>query len=295
MSLEREVRSLTLRNEELSRERDKEEGEIKKNGERNRSSSSSSNKKALVAVEEQLKEIEQVDSADSYSLTKDPFICRGVMKALVCENQILREKLKGHEEDKATMRALESDMNDLLVCLGQETAKVQALTPFAEKMGQDVESLFRASIDTKVVDPLEGTGETSTLLSQQHSHDNDSSSASSEEEISTRMATDNDDDSKTGLEEFLPEEEKVVDLDLGYVSLSQQESTGQLGLGKSGENPALINEEIKEKNKISPTYSEFGERSGSWSVGNDWNQVEGEQSDESDAEDAEEKKQKKIC
>ena len=34
-------------------------------------------------------------------------------------------------------------MNDLLVCLGQESAKVQALVPYAEGAGQDVETLLQ--------------------------------------------------------------------------------------------------------------------------------------------------------
>ena len=98
---------------------------------------------------EEVKERTLATSEDTYSLAQDPYIVRGVMKALVCENTMIREKMKTLEEDMSRLKAeddelksqldtVQSDMNDLLVCLGQESAKVQALLPVAKaQLGED--------------------------------------------------------------------------------------------------------------------------------------------------------------
>ena len=57
------------------------------------------------------------------------------------EAEALREKLGDQEEAYVS---LSNDMNDLLVCLGQESAKVQALTPLADKSGADVDAVLAA-------------------------------------------------------------------------------------------------------------------------------------------------------
>ena len=163
------------------------------------------------------------------------------------------------------MHALESDMNDLLVCLGQETAKVQALTPYAEKLGQDVESLFRASIEA---DPIEGTGETV---------DHETINAGLEEEL--------------------------VDLDLlGHATFSQEESTGQLGLG---ERETEASED--EKKTVIVENDRALEDLASWPADDGWNQEEideehekeeeeeEEEEEESDEDSEERKPQKKLC
>ena len=58
---------------------------------------------------------------------------------LLLENYRLQESIKEKDEE---VDGLQSDMNDLLVCLGQESAKVKALIPFAEQLGQDVDTLL---------------------------------------------------------------------------------------------------------------------------------------------------------
>ena len=58
---------------------------------------------------------------------------------LLLENYRLQESLR---EKDGELTSLQSDMNDLLVCLGQESAKVQALVPFAEQAGEDVDTLL---------------------------------------------------------------------------------------------------------------------------------------------------------
>ena len=59
---------------------------------------------------------------------------------LLLENYRLQESLREKDEE---LKDIQSDMNDLLVCLGQESAKVQALVPYAEGAGQDVETLLQ--------------------------------------------------------------------------------------------------------------------------------------------------------
>ena len=59
---------------------------------------------------------------------------------LLLENYRLQESLRQKDEE---LKDIQSDMNDLLVCLGQESAKVQALVPYAEGAGQDVETLLQ--------------------------------------------------------------------------------------------------------------------------------------------------------
>ena len=58
---------------------------------------------------------------------------------LVLENYRLQTSLR--EQQDAVVQ-MQSDMNDLLVCLGQESAKVQALVPFAQACGEDVDALL---------------------------------------------------------------------------------------------------------------------------------------------------------
>ena len=83
MCLEREVRSLTVRNEDLAREKEmiqnKNKNEPSSNGTSN-STSPSHFGDTTPSFEKELRKITETGSAESYSLTNDPFICRGVMK-----------------------------------------------------------------------------------------------------------------------------------------------------------------------------------------------------------------------
>ena len=59
-------------------------------------------------------------------------------------------------EQEAAYLSLTGDMNDLLVCLGQESAKVQALEPHAARAGVDVERLLSRVEEEYGVVELEG-------------------------------------------------------------------------------------------------------------------------------------------
>ena len=65
-------------------------------------------------------------------------------------------------EQEAAYLSLTGDMNDLLVCLGQESAKVQALEPHAARAGIDVEQLLnRVEEEYGVAEPEGPAGEAS--------------------------------------------------------------------------------------------------------------------------------------
>ena len=72
------------------------------------------------------------------------------------ERDAVNRKLSAQE---AAYLSLTGDMNDLLVCLGQESAKVQALEPHAARAGVDVERLLsRVEEEYGMAEP-EGLGE----------------------------------------------------------------------------------------------------------------------------------------
>ena len=79
-----------------------------------------------------------------------------VQSADIGEEDAVSRKLSAQE---AAYLSLTGDMNDLLVCLGQESAKVQALEPHAARAGVDVERLLsRVEEEYGMAEP-EGLGE----------------------------------------------------------------------------------------------------------------------------------------
>lgn len=107
--------------------------------------------------------------ADLGALAQDPAIVKGVMKALVFENEVLRDKMQRAEAEDAKLReeavelklelhSTQSDLNDLLVCLGQETSKIEYLVQAIDRLGGDgAETLSLAEADV-MASAGEGTG-----------------------------------------------------------------------------------------------------------------------------------------
>ncbi|QDZ20386.1 hypothetical protein A3770_04p29040 [Chloropicon primus] len=75
---------------------------------------------------------------------------------LLLENYRLQESMK---EKDSELSSIQSDMNDLLVCLGQESAKVQALVPYAEQAGEDVDALLAKVEEESALEQEQEEGE----------------------------------------------------------------------------------------------------------------------------------------
>ena len=93
-------------------------------------------------------------------LVQDSRLLKGVLRGLVCENDVLRDRVRGLEaaeaeakdrevEMKLRIRDLESDMNDLLVCLGQHDAKVTRLVEELSAVGCDGSAIL-SRVETEV-------------------------------------------------------------------------------------------------------------------------------------------------
>ncbi|UPR02338.1 hypothetical protein HOP50_09g56640 [Chloropicon primus] len=105
-------------------------------------------------------------NGDPAAIARDPYIVEGVIRSLVCENQVFRDKVKSLEEEASAQKAeqvelklqlhcLESDMNDLLVCLGQESSKVSKLVGALNELGVDGGEMLREAEEAILAHPGE--------------------------------------------------------------------------------------------------------------------------------------------